>query len=239
MFGMNDPAQTLMQLENYIKDGRMEMSEVMATQFTDLLLNIKQRNQDDQVMLVRGLQLLCDVLVIRGKYNLAVAASKTLLRERKKLSQNSVVTGFYYQDIQRSAKCFALNGQARKAKSLFVKAFKQSGGCIACALDGLTLLPTDRKISEQLIYSLTTVESVIKSGQQYILQPENLPPVEVNSILDALRLPVFGNNSEAELLYQKFSQQMDAIQRGEMAANQKLQNALNSLQPKHDYYEYS
>ena len=239
MFGMNDPAQTLMQLENYIKDGRMEMSEVMATQFTDLLLNIKKRNQDDQVMLVRGLQMLCDVLVIRGKYNLAVAASKTLLRERKKLSQNSVVTGFYYQDIQRSAKCFALNGKARKAKSLFVKAFKQSGGCIACALDGLTLLPTDRKISEQLIYSLTTVESVIKSGQQYILQPENLPPVEVNPILDALRLPVFGNNSEAELLYQKFSQQMDAIQRGEMAANQKLQNALNSLQPKHDYYEYS
>ena len=239
MFGMNDPAQTLMQLENYIKDGRMEMSEVMATQFTDLLLNIKQRNQDDQVMLVRGLQMLCDVLVIRGKYNLAVAASKTLLRERKKLSQNSVVTGFYYQDIQRSAKCFALNGKARKAKSLFLKAFKQSGGCIACALDGLTLLPTDRKISEQLIYSLTTVESVIKSGQQYILQPENLPPVEVNSILDALRLPVFGNNSEAELLYQKFSQQMDAIQRGEMVANQKLQNALNSLQPKHDYYEYS
>ena len=239
MFGMNDPAQTLMQLENYIKDGRMEMSEVMATQFTDLLLNIKQRNQDDQVMLVRGLQMLCDILVIRGKYNLAVAASKTLLRERKKLSQNSVVTGFYYQDIQRSAKCFALNGKARKAKSLFVKAFKQSGGCIACALDGLTLLPTDRKISEQLIYSLTTVESVIKSGQQYILQPENLPPVEVNSILDALKLPVFGNNSEAELLYQKFSQQMDAIQRGEMAANQKLQNALNSLQPKHDYYEYS
>ena len=236
---MNDPAQTLMQLENYIKDGRMEMSEVMATQFTDLLLNIKQRNQDDQVMLVRGLQLLCDVLVIRGKYNLAVAASKTLLRERKKLCQNSIVTGFYYQDIQRSAKCFALNGKARKAKSLFLKAFKQSGGCIACALDGLTLLPTDRKISEQLIYSLTTVESVIKSGQQYILQPENLPPVEVNSILDALRLPVFGNNSEAELLYQKFSQQMDAIQRGEMAANQKLQNALNSLQPKHDYYEYS
>ena len=190
-------------------------------------------------MLVRGLQMLCDVLVIRGKYNLAVAASKTLLRERKKLSQNSTVTGFYYQDIQRSAKCFALNGKARKAKSLFVKAFKQSGGCIACALDGLTLLPTDRKISEQLIYSLTTVESVIKSGQQYILQPENLPPVEVNSILDALRLPVFGNNSEAELLYQKFSQQMDAIQRGEMAANQKLQSALNSLQPKHDYYEYS
>ena len=37
MFGMNDPAQTLMQLEGYIRDGRLEMSEVMATQFTDIV----------------------------------------------------------------------------------------------------------------------------------------------------------------------------------------------------------
>ena len=72
MFGMNDPAQTLMQLENYIKDGRFEMSEVMATQFTEMLLNIKKRGSGDQVMLVRGLQILCDVLVIRNKYKLAV-----------------------------------------------------------------------------------------------------------------------------------------------------------------------
>ena len=33
MFGMNDPAQTLLQLERYVEEGRMEMSEVMATQF--------------------------------------------------------------------------------------------------------------------------------------------------------------------------------------------------------------
>ena len=70
MFGMNDPAQTLMQLENYIKDGRMEMSEVMATQFTEMLLNIKKRSNEDQLMLVRGLQIMCDVLLIRNKYKL-------------------------------------------------------------------------------------------------------------------------------------------------------------------------
>ena len=51
MFGMNDPAQTLMQLENYINDGRFEMSEVMATQFTEMLLNIKKRSNEDQLML--------------------------------------------------------------------------------------------------------------------------------------------------------------------------------------------
>ena len=227
-----------MQLENYIKDGRMEMSEVMATQFTEMLLNIKKRSNEDQLMLVRGLQIMCDVLVIRNKYKLAVTASKTLLRERKKLAQDSGVAGHYYQDIQRSAKCFALSGKAR-SKGLFVKAFKQSGGCVACALDGLTLMPNNQKISELLIDSLTNVESVMKSGQQYIVKPENLPPVEVNSVLNALKLPIFHSNSQAEQLHQKFSQQIDAIQRGDMAANQKLQNALNSLQPKHDYYEYS
>ena len=42
MFGMNDPAQTLMQLENYIRDGRLEMSEVMATQFTNMFLQDKK-----------------------------------------------------------------------------------------------------------------------------------------------------------------------------------------------------
>ena len=100
-------------------------------------------------------------------------------------------------------------------------------------------MPNNQKISELLIDSLTNVESVMKSGQQYIVKPDNLPPVEVNSVLNALKLPIFQSNSQAEQLYQKFSQQIDAIQRGDMAANQKLQNALNSLQPKHDYYEYS
>ena len=67
MFGMNDPAQTLLQLERYILDGRMEMSEVMAMQFTEMFLARKKRSTEDQIMLVKGLRILCDVLVTRGK----------------------------------------------------------------------------------------------------------------------------------------------------------------------------
>ena len=52
MFGMNDPTQTLMQLEGYIRDGRLEMSEVMATQFTDMFLRNKKRSTQQQIMLV-------------------------------------------------------------------------------------------------------------------------------------------------------------------------------------------
>ena len=50
-------------------------------------------------------------------------------------------------------------------------------------------------------------------------------------MLNALKLPIFQSNSQAEQLHQKFSQQIDAIQRGDMAANQKLQNALNLYNP--------
>ena len=85
MFGMSDPNQTLLQLESYIKDGRLEMSEVMATQFTDMFLSMKKRDLNSQVMLVKGLRMLCDVLVLRSKASKGIASAKTLLRERKKL----------------------------------------------------------------------------------------------------------------------------------------------------------
>ena len=76
MFGMSDPTQTLLQLENYVKDGRLEMSEVMATQFTDMFLSNKKRTQSEQILLIRGLQILCDVLLIRGKTNLPLLLRK-------------------------------------------------------------------------------------------------------------------------------------------------------------------
>ena len=119
MFGMNDPAQTLMQLENYIRDGRLEMSEVMATQFTNMFLHNKKRGAEEQIMLVRGLQILCDVLVTRNKYPLAVSASKTLLRERRKSSEENDMTGLFYQDLQRSGKCHALANKPKESKIIF------------------------------------------------------------------------------------------------------------------------
>ena len=89
MFGMDDPAQTLIQLERYILDGRMEMSEVMATQFTEMFLMRKNRSADDQIMLVKGLRILCDVLVARDKGARAVASVGILLKERKKLVKSA------------------------------------------------------------------------------------------------------------------------------------------------------
>ena len=67
-----------------------------------------------------NLKILCDVLVTRNKYPLAVSASKTLLRERRKSPEENDMTGLFYQDLQRSGKCHALANKPRKAKSYFI-----------------------------------------------------------------------------------------------------------------------
>ena len=239
MFGMNDPTQTLMQLESYIRDGRLEMSEVMATQFTDMFLQNKKRSEQDQIMLIKGLQILCDVLVMRNKVSLSTTSAKTLLRERKKMIQSNDMIGHYFQDLHRCAKCFALAGKKRKAKSFFVKAVKRSGGCLASTLDGVLMIENDNKMSDLFLRSLNNSGPVIKTGQEFLLQPDNLPSVEVTKILHALELNGLQNNELAQQQKSRINSQINAIQSGEMAANAKLQSALDSLKPKHDYYEYS
>ena len=239
MFGMNDPTQTLMQLESYIRDGRLEMSEVMATQFTDMFLQNKKRSEQDQIMLIKGLQILCDVLVMRNKVSLSTTSAKTLLRERKKMIQSNDMIGHYFQDLHRCAKCFALAGKKRKAKYFFVKAFKRSGGCLASTLDGVLMIENDNKMSDLFLRSLNNSGPVIKTGQEFLLQPDNLPSVEVTKILHALELNGLQNNELAQQQKSRINSQINAIQSGEMAANAKLQSALDYLKPKHDYYEYS
>ncbi|MGB2081266.1 MAG: hypothetical protein ACPHZ6_05770, partial [Poseidonia sp.] len=65
MFGMQDPSQTLVQIERYMDGGRLELSEVMATQFCDLMLSKKKREPQDQVFLLKGLRLMCDIYLMR------------------------------------------------------------------------------------------------------------------------------------------------------------------------------
>ena len=239
MFGMNDPAQTLMQLESYIKDGRFEMSEVMATQFTEMFLSNKKRTSQEQIMLVRGLQILCDVLTLRQKYSLAVTAAKTLLRERKKVTQGSSNIGLIHTDLHRCAKSLALAGKRRKAKAYFTKANNSSNGCVAAASDGVRFISSDKKMITTFITALQNSGPVTKSGQLFLVAPSNLIPVDANEILSLLSDSQFENNPQALEQASRISREIEMIKKGEMAANAKLQSALDSLKPKHDYYEYS
>ena len=239
MFGMNDPAQTLMQLESYIKDGRFEMSEVMATQFTEMFLSNKKRTPQEQIMLVRGLQILCDVLTLRQKYSLAVTAAKTLLRERKKVTQGTSNIGLIHTDLHRCAKSLALAGKRRKAKAYFTKANNSSNGCVAAASDGVRFVISDKKMITTFITALQNSGPITKSGQLFLVAPSNLTPVDAREILSLLSDSQFENNLQALEQASRISREIEMIEKGEMAANAKLQSALDSLKPKHDYYEYS
>ena len=239
MFGMNDPAQTLMQLESYLQGDRLEMTEVMATQFTDMFLSKKTRTQNEQAMLVRGLQILCDVLIMRSKFVLAMTSAKTLLRERRRITEPNNSIGHYYQDLQRCGNSFALAGKKRKAKSFFVKAFKHSGGCVAATLDGVIAIKNDRRLIDLFLHSLDQSGPVTRSGESFIVQPDNLPAVEVDALLQALEGIKLSIDERVNQHTRRLRAQIAAIESGEMAANAKLQSALDSLQPKHDYYEYS
>ena len=239
MFGMSDPEQTLLQIEGYVNDGRLEMSEVMATQFTDMFLSMKKRDSVAQLMLVRGLQILCDVLILRSKYTRAVASAKVLLKQREKLTGQFQVLGLEHNDLHRFAKASALAGKKRKAKSFFLKALKKSGGCLSTAIDAVTLIPEDRKLQSLFLAYVKNSGPVIKHEQAYCLIPEGLDAVDANQILALLSNELFQDNQDALAQYHKVASQINAIEQGEIAANIKLQEALHSLQPKHDYHEYS
>ena len=85
MFG-GDPNQMLFQLENYYRDGRLELAEVLSTQLTESLSAIKSRNQDQQLMLVKSLFFsLADFLQARGKTKNASKSIKQLVKERRSM----------------------------------------------------------------------------------------------------------------------------------------------------------
>ena len=241
MFGMSDPTQTLLQLENYVKDGRLEMSEVMATQFTDMFLSNKKRTQSEQILLIRGLQILCDVLLIRGKNKLAVASAKTLLRERNRLPKDcdQSALGPYYTDFNRHATSLIAIGKKRAARKAFVKINKMSGGCLSSSLEAIVAYPSDAKLCRIFADCVSSSGPVIRSGEQFCLIPEGLRSVDVQEVVNGLQtiLPVIGEVGQNQI--DRIQNQIEAIKNGEMAANARLQSALDSLAPKHSYYEYS
>tara|TARA_B110001452_G_scaffold236768_1_gene216235 strand:- start:326 stop:1147 length:822 start_codon:yes stop_codon:yes gene_type:complete len=246
MFGMSDPNQTLLQLESYVKDGRLEMSEVMATQFTDMFISMKKKDLGSQLMLVKGLRILCDVLLIRKKAIRAIASAKTLLRERKKLtsmikssdSMSLDIMRPIFEDYRRCANVFAAANKNRAAKKYYSKCERDSPGNIAVALEAFGYYSDDKKIIKRLLNCITSAGPVIRSNGNYVLQPLNLPPAPAHEVSQALSLIGEKGISEAVAQSERIIQEMGAIERGEAAANVRLQSALDSLKPKYDYHDY-
>ena len=84
MFGAADPEQAIAQLEAYYREGRGERAEVMASALVDQLISKKDRDDNTQGILVKGLRILAGVLNSRGKYKRARTTIGLLHKHRNK-----------------------------------------------------------------------------------------------------------------------------------------------------------
>jgi hypothetical protein len=75
-----------------------------------------------------------------------------------------------------------------------------------------------------------------------MLEPDGNKSVDASQVAEALLGAVphgIGNSALCAAQAQRIEGEKTAILQGEAAANARLQSALDSLTPKHDYYEYS
>ncbi len=243
MFGMSDPNQTLSQMIRYFEEERHEMVEVMASEFTSMLLANKQRDGAMQTLLVKGVRILAEVLSIRGKNKLAIQATSVLLRERKKLerilsqtapSLLSKLTPIE-QDYRTIGGVYAKAGKASKAKKFFLKAHKNTPGNLAAVLGACQV---DAKHCKLLATEVRASGPVILENGAYFLKPENAPGSQIDPVLAVLETCP-SRHAECASQAQRIRKECDEIANGIQAANERLQSAMDSLQPKHDYYQYS
>jgi len=93
----------------------------------------------------------------------------------------------------------------------------------------------------RLLGAIDAAGSVVLANGAFVLQPTGSPAVPLDEVLDALRHAASASPAHADACTKAqadLSVQQAAILAGEQAANARLQSALDSLQPKHDYYQY-
>ena len=81
---MGDPATVIDQYRRYVQDGRLEISEVMASELSDLLLSKKGRSLAEQGHLVTALRDLAKIQEMRTKWKESRAAASMLVKSRKR-----------------------------------------------------------------------------------------------------------------------------------------------------------
>ena len=226
MFGAADPNQAIQQLEAYHAEGRSERAEVMASALVDQLMAKKSRDDSTQEILIKGLRILAKVLNSRGKKKRARTTIKILHKERNRLAKK------HGQNMEEASEDYRLagfihanSGKNGAAKRAFSKAEKFLPGHLASALDMAEQCGATKILRK--LYPLAG--PVISKNGVYVLEIEGRP------CADAMRVgSVLGGDIEEEI-----NRQISAIAAGEQAANARLQAAMDSLVPTHDYHTYS
>ena len=226
MFGAADPEQAISQLEAYHREGRGERAEVMASALVDQLMAQKSRDDATQGILVKGLRILSAVLNSRAKYKRARVMIGLLHKHRNKHGKAvghdlAAAAGDYHL----AGFIHANAGKKGAAKKAFSKCEKLQPGHLAAALDMAEQCGHSKRLGK--LYPLAG--PVISKNGAYILEIEGRPAA------DAKRVGiVLGGDIQTDI-----ERQIAAISSGEQAANARLQAAVDSLVPTHDYHTYS
>ena len=246
MFGMSDPNQTLSQMIRYFEEQRYEMVEVMSSEFTSMLLSQKARDAAMQTLLVKGLRILTDVLSLRKKHKLAIKAAAVLKRERKKLEKILLQSAPQLlgkltpleEDLRRIGDVYAAYGKTSKAVKLYLRAHKIQQGNLLAMLSVCKCEGTTTKRCKSLANDVRSAGPVILENGKYWLKPDGNLATPIDPILVVLEAC---NHEHLECREQslRIRQECSDISEGISAANVRLQSAMDTLKPKHDYYEYS
>ena len=84
---MGDPATVIDQYRRYVQDGRLEISEVMASELSDLLLSKKGKTVTEHGHLVMALRDLANIQEMRKKWKESRAAASMLVKARKQYAR--------------------------------------------------------------------------------------------------------------------------------------------------------
>ena len=231
MFG-GDPNQMLFQLENYYRDGRLELAEVLSTQLTESLSAIKSRNQDQQLMLVKSLFFLSQILQARGKTKNASKSIKQLVKERRSMLKSFPETSNVSElaeDYRCGAKIFSDLGKKGISKKWFKKCLNHSPNHIAALTEMLEIHGVTKTLLKRMETLVEKSGPVIFVNEEFVIQPEGEPKIEANRVAAT----VGGKMGE------KILSDIEAIKSGNMAKNARIAKALDSLKPTMDYHEYS
>ena len=208
------PIKCFSNLKIITGDGRLELAEVLSTQLTESLSSIKSRNQDQQLMLVKSLFFLSQILQARGKTKNASKSIKQLVKERRSMLKSFPETSNVSElaeDYRCGAKIFSDLGK-RTSKKWFKKCLNYSPNHIAALTEMVEIHGVTKTLLAQMETLVEKSGPVIFVNEEFVIQPEGEPEIDANRVAAA----VGGEVGE------KILSDIEAIKSGNMAKNARI-----------------
>jgi hypothetical protein len=142
------------------------------------------------------------------------------------------------QDLRTIGHVHATAGKNSKAKKFFMKANNVTPGNIAALLALCQVDGTKTKHANRLAAAVRSAGPVILENGEFFIRPEHAPGSQIDPILAVFETCERQHPTCVEQAL-RIRKECDEIASGIQAANARLQSAMDSLTPKHDYHQYS